>query len=73
MLGWECLHDLNQSGWWSVLIFVPVLSFILYLYLMFFKGGEKRNSYLWFSSRNPIMGRYLWRNCGVTTHYFNDT
>lgn len=39
------LHDLNQSGWWSVLIFVPVLSFILYLYLMFFKGDEKRNSY----------------------------
>lgn len=39
------LHDLNQSGWWSVLIFVPVLSFILYLYLMFGKGSENRNKY----------------------------
>ncbi|WP_173911782.1 DUF805 domain-containing protein [Acinetobacter sp. Marseille-Q1618] len=60
------LHDLNQSGWWSILIFVPVLSFILYLYLMFFKGDEKRNSYghpretyLWEGFLGGIVGLIL--------------
>ena len=38
------LHDLNHSGWWSLLAFVPLVNFILAIYLTFFRGtvGENR-------------------------------
>ena len=32
------LHDLDRSGWWVLLSFVPIINFILGLYLMFKKG-----------------------------------
>lgn len=39
------LHDLNRNGFWSLLIFVPVASFFLFLYLCCFRGTRGRNSY----------------------------
>lgn len=38
------LHDLNYSGWWALLVFVPCVNFILGIYLTFFSGtvGENR-------------------------------
>lgn len=39
------LHDLNRNGFWSLLVFVPVASFFLFLYLCSFRGTRGRNSY----------------------------
>ena len=29
------LHDLDRSGWWILISFVPILGFLLFIYLMF--------------------------------------
>lgn len=39
------LHDLNQTGWLSVLILIPVLNILIAIYLVFFKGTEGNNQY----------------------------
>lgn len=39
------LHDLNHNGFWSLLVFVPVASFFLFLYLCCFRGTRGGNSY----------------------------
>lgn len=39
------LNDLNRSGWLSLLLFLPVIGLILYLYLMFAPGTPGRNDY----------------------------
>lgn len=39
------LHDLNHHGFWSLLAFVPVVSFFLFLYLCCFRGTKGRNPY----------------------------
>lgn len=48
------LHDLNKTGWLSVLFLLPIFNFFLVLYLMLFPGnrhvnqyGEARKSALW--------------------------
>ncbi|MDO4921763.1 MAG: zinc-ribbon domain-containing protein [Phascolarctobacterium sp.] len=39
------LHDLNLSGWWALLLGVPVLNGLLCLYLVFVKGTNGANNY----------------------------
>ena len=39
------LHDLNQSGWLAVLMFIPIINFFFSLYLMFAGGNEGVNQY----------------------------
>lgn len=39
------LHDLNNSGWWTLLIFVPLLNLLLFIYLLFFPGSKSINSF----------------------------
>ena len=39
------LHDLNQSGWMSLLSFVPLVSFGLGIYVGFFRGTDGPNQY----------------------------
>lgn len=39
------LHDLNLSGWFLLLTFVPMIGGIFSLYLLFAKGTEGRNDY----------------------------
>ncbi|TCM70979.1 uncharacterized membrane protein YhaH (DUF805 family) [Acinetobacter calcoaceticus] len=39
------LHDLDQSGWLSLLNFVPLANVGLIVYLIFFKGSEGSNRY----------------------------
>lgn len=41
----ERLHDLGQSGLWSLLMFIPILNLILILILIFAKGQEGINRY----------------------------
>ncbi len=44
-LGIRRLHDLDKSGWFALIYFIPVLNIILELYLLFFKGTEGMNRY----------------------------
>lgn len=39
------LHDLNQTGWMSVLLLVPFVNLVMYLYLMFAPGVKGSNNY----------------------------
>lgn len=39
------LHDLNQSGWLSLLSFVPLINIILFLVLAISPGKEDDNKY----------------------------
>ena len=39
------LNDLNRSGWWFLLNFIPIVSLILAIYLMLFPGTEGTNSF----------------------------
>ena len=39
------LHDLNKSGWWLFLLFVPFLNLFFCIYILFFKGTQGANKY----------------------------
>ena len=39
------LHDLNYSGWYFLLIFIPILNAIMILLLFFKKGKIEKNDY----------------------------
>lgn len=39
------LHDLNRSGWFILIGFIPVVNFFYYIYVLFFKGTEGANKY----------------------------
>ncbi len=39
------LHDVNKSGWMSLLAIVPLANIYLIVLLIFFKGTEGRNNY----------------------------
>ena len=39
------LHDLNSSGWWLLLMFVPFVNIVLFLWLLFRRGDRKVNDY----------------------------
>ena len=45
MLGVRRLHDLEKSGWWMLLLLVPLVNLFFALYLLFFKGTEGPNEY----------------------------
>lgn len=39
------LHDLDKSGWWMLLLCVPLVNILFYIYILFFKGTEGQNQY----------------------------
>lgn len=39
------LNDVNRSGWFSLLLWVPLVNFIVSLYLIFARGDEGDNDY----------------------------
>lgn len=39
------LHDLDKSGWWMLLLCVPLVNILFYIYILFFKGTEGPNQY----------------------------
>ena len=39
------LHDLGQSGWWSILSLISPINFFFMLYLLFAKGPQEENQY----------------------------
>lgn len=38
-------HDLNRTGWLSLLLIVPLVNIIMILYLLFARGSEGANNY----------------------------
>lgn len=38
-------HDFNKSGWWSLLLFIPLMPLFLPFYLYFKKGDVGANQY----------------------------
>ncbi len=45
MLMSQRLHDANNSAWWILLVFVPIVSFLFTLYLWFMPGTKGANEY----------------------------
>lgn len=39
------LHDLNRSGWFSLLIFIPLINIIFFLILLFCRGTRGSNRF----------------------------
>ncbi|MCL4382470.1 MAG: DUF805 domain-containing protein [Patescibacteria group bacterium] len=39
------LHDLNKSGWWALLSFIPGINSILWTYVGLWKGDQKQNKF----------------------------
>lgn len=39
------LHDLNKSGWLSLIFLIPVVSLFFWIYISCAKGDERRNNY----------------------------
>ena len=39
------LHDLDMSGWWFLLMFIPYINFAFFLYLSVKKGDTQSNQY----------------------------
>lgn len=39
------LHDTNRSGWFSILVLIPVINIFAYLYLIFMPGTQQQNNY----------------------------
>lgn len=44
------LHDIDRSGWWFLVIFVPIVGFLLLLYWFVQPGTADENQY----GENPI-------------------
>ena len=45
MLTIRRLHDLNRPAWWCIGIFIPLVNFVMAVYLLFFKGTDGPNDY----------------------------
>jgi uncharacterized membrane protein YhaH (DUF805 family)/Tfp pilus assembly major pilin PilA len=39
------LHDMDKSGWWSLLVIVPLVNLILWLFLIFAPGSDGENRF----------------------------
>jgi len=39
------LHDLDKTGWWSVIGLIPIVNFALALYLLVVAGSQNRNQF----------------------------
>ncbi len=45
MLSIRRLHDLNRPAWWCIGFLIPMINFVLSIYLVFFKGTKGPNQY----------------------------
>ena len=39
------LNDLNRSGWWMLLFIVPLVNFLMAIYIVFFPGSSETNDF----------------------------
>jgi uncharacterized membrane protein YhaH (DUF805 family) len=45
MYGKRRLNDLNRSGWWLLVMLVPVISLLVTIYMVFFPGTDGENDF----------------------------
>ncbi len=45
MFGKRRLNDLNRSGWFILLIIIPVVNLVLIIYMLFFRGTDGDNDF----------------------------
>jgi len=45
MFGKRRLNDLNRSGWWMLLLIVPLVNLILVIYMIAFSGSDGSNKW----------------------------
>ena len=45
MFGKRRLNDLNRSGWWFLLVIIPLVNLALIIYLLFFPGTDGSNNH----------------------------
>lgn len=48
------LHDLDRSGWWMLLFFVPLINLFVWIYILLFPGTRGSNQY------GPIRTSLVW-------------
>jgi uncharacterized membrane protein YhaH (DUF805 family) len=48
------LNDLNQSGWLSLLLLIPLVNIVVSLWLVFAAGKKEQNSYGPYPVKNPL-------------------
>jgi len=48
------LNDLNQSGWLSLLLIIPLVNIIVGLWLLFAPGKKESNKYGAYPVKNPV-------------------
>lgn len=53
MLSIRRLHDLNRPAWWCIGFFIPMVNFVLGIYLLFFRGTKGPNQY----GPDPLNGK----------------
>ena len=53
MLSIRRLHDLNRPAWWCIGFFIPMVNFVLGIYLLFFRGTNGPNQY----GPDPLSGK----------------
>ena len=57
------LHDIGQSGWWVMLMFIPqagqLLGLILLIYLAIQQGSAHANQYGGVSTRKGLVGAFF--------------
>jgi len=39
------LNDMNKSGWWIIINFIPYINLLMAIYLIFFPGTDGSNNY----------------------------
>ena len=39
------LHDIGKSGWWMLIVPIPIIGFVFYVYLFFKAGQNGKNKY----------------------------
>jgi len=44
------LHDINRSGWYSMILYLPIINIFFSFYLMFKRGDKETNRY----GKNPF-------------------
>lgn len=53
------LHDLNLSGWYCIILFIPILRFFMYLYMLFGPGTDRANDYGEEPDQGSVIGLLL--------------
>ena len=41
----KSFHDLGKSGWYTLLLYIPIVGLLFSIYIGFFKGKEEDNQY----------------------------